>query len=110
MLVALFSLLMATDAVTLGSIFKHFMLPGKLEIYGEGESLFNDVTALILFYFIALPLVGGEKVVLTRLPLVLLGVLFFSIAIGIVIAAAGYLAIKLLRDPIEEFIIIYLVA
>ena len=51
MLVALFSMLMATDAITVSAIMSKFKLPERLKIYAESESLFNDVTALIIFYF-----------------------------------------------------------
>lgn len=43
-------MLMATDAITVSSIMSKFRLPERLKTYAESESLFNDVTALIIFY------------------------------------------------------------
>ncbi|MBT7308934.1 MAG: transporter, partial [Gammaproteobacteria bacterium] len=60
MLISLFAMLMATDAITVSSIMSKFSLPERLKIYAESESLFNDVTALVIFYFIGLPLLTGE--------------------------------------------------
>jgi CPA1 family monovalent cation:H+ antiporter len=109
MLVVLFSMLMATDAITVSSIFSKFSLPERLKIYAEGESLFNDVTALVIFYFVAIPMISGQSVTIIGINYVLLKVLVLSIGVGVAIAYIGYLCMKLLKDPIEQFIIIYLV-
>ena len=109
MLIALFSMLMATDAITVTSIMNKFKLPDKLKIYAESESLFNDVTALIIFYFIALPLISGGEVTVLSIHYTLLKVLIFSIVIGVVVAYAGFLSIKILRNPFDQFVVIYLV-
>jgi len=110
MLFALYIMLMATDAITVTSIFSRFSLPEKLKTYAEGESLFNDVTALVLFYFVALPLAGGRDVPLPGVGVILVKVVLLSTLIGAAGAGAGYLAVKILKDPVEQFIIIYLVA
>jgi CPA1 family monovalent cation:H+ antiporter len=110
MLIALFSMLMATDAITVSSVFSRFPLPSKLKVYAEGESLFNDVTALIIFYFVALPLVTGVDVTLAGVNLAIFKVVTLSMVIGITAALLGYLALKLIKQTIEQFIIIYLVA
>jgi CPA1 family monovalent cation:H+ antiporter len=109
MLITLFSMLMATDAITVSSIFSKFDLPDRLKIYAEGESLFNDVTALVIFYFVAIPLISGKDVTILEINYVLLKVLISSIAVGVSVAYIGYLCMKLLKDPIEQFIVIYLV-
>ncbi len=109
MLIALFTMLMATDAITVSSIFSKFSLPAKLKVYAESESLFNDVTTLILFYFAALPLLSGEAVTFASLNLVLLKVIALSALLGVVLGYLGYLAVKFLTDTLEQFIIIYLV-
>lgn len=109
MLIALFSMLMATDAITVTSIMNKFKLPDKLKIYAESESLFNDVTALIIFYFIALPLISGGEVTVLSIHYTLLKVLIFSIVIGVVVAYFGFLSIKILKNPFDQFVVIYLV-
>jgi len=109
MLLALFSMLMATDAITVASIMSRFKLPEKLKIYAESEALFNDVTALVIFYFIALPLISGGDVSVLSINYILLKVLMFSTIIGVCIAYLGFLAIKILKDQLDQFIVIYLV-
>lgn len=109
MMLALFTMLMATDAITVSSIMSRFKLPNRLKIYAESESLFNDVTALIIYYFIALPLLNGGAVDLVSLNVIVLKVLFFSTLIGVATASAGFLAIKVLRNPFDQFLIIYLI-
>ncbi len=109
MMLALFTMLMATDAITVSSIMSRFKLPNRLKIYAESESLFNDVTALIIYYFIALPLLNGGAVDLMSLNVIVLKVLFFSTLIGVATASAGFLAIKVLRNPFDQFLIIYLI-
>ncbi|MEA3370538.1 MAG: cation:proton antiporter [Campylobacterota bacterium] len=110
MLVALFTMLMATDAITVSSIMNKFKLPERLKIYAESESIFNDVVALIIFYFIALPLIDGGAVSLVSINYILFKVLIFSTIIGVVVAYFGFLSIKILKNPFDQFIIIYLVA
>jgi len=109
MLVALFSMLMATDAITVASVMSKFKLPERLKIYAESESLFNDVTALIIFYFIALPLLTGGEVNVLSINITLVKVVLLSSFIGITISVIGYSFMKILKDPLEQFIIIYLV-
>lgn len=109
MLIALFSMLMATDAITVSSIMSKFKLPEKLKIYAESESLFNDVTALIIYYFIALPLLSGGDVSTFDINTTLLKVLILSISIGMFIAYIGYFTIKLLKNSFDQFLVIYLI-
>ncbi len=109
MLIALFSMLMATDAITVAAIMSKFKLPKTLKIYAESESLFNDVTALIIFYFIAIPLISGSEVTFISINIVLFKVLFLSITIGVGVATLGYLATKILKNPLDQFIILYLI-
>ncbi len=108
--IALFTMLMATDAITVSSIFSNFHLPKQLKIYAEGESLLNDVTALVIFYFLALPMLNGVDISFYELNLVIVKVVAFSIIIGVVSGVGGFMGIKILKDPIEQFIIIYLVS
>ncbi len=108
-LIALFSMLMATDAITVSSIMGKFKLPHQIKIYAESESLFNDVTALIIFYFIAIPLINGANVTFISINITLLKVLLLSISIGVLVASIGYFAIKILKNTFDQFLIIYLV-
>jgi len=109
MLVALFSMLMATDAITVASIMSKFKLPEKLKVYAESESLFNDVTALIIYYFIALPMISGGDVTILDINMTLVKVLVLSVSIGVIIAYLGYFTIKILKDSFDQFLVIYLI-
>ncbi len=109
MLIALYTMLMATDAISVSSIMNKFKLPERLKIYAESESIFNDVVALIIFYFIALPLISGGEVSLLCINYILFKVLIFSSIIGLIVAYFGFLSIKILKNPFDQFIIIYLV-
>lgn len=109
MLIALFSMLMATDAITVASIMSKFKLPQKLKIYAESESLFNDVTALIIYYFIALPMISGGEVTVLDINLTLVKILVLSVAIGMIIAFIGYYTIKIVKNSFDQFIVIYLI-
>lgn len=109
MLLALFSMLMATDAITVSSIMSKFKLPEKLKIYAESESLFNDVTALIIFYFIALPMISGGDLIIFDINMTLIKVLFLSTTIGMIVAYIGYFFIKILKNSFDQFLVIYLI-
>ena len=109
MLIALFSMLMATDAITVSSIMSKFKLPEKLKIYAESESLFNDVTALIIFYFIAMPMISGGTLTIVDINTTLVKVLFLSTIIGIVVAYIGYYTIKVLKHSFDQLLVIYLI-
>ncbi len=109
-LACLFSPLLATDAITVTSMAGKFDLPRRLRLIAEGESLFNDATALIAFYFIALPILREGDVGFDSVSLMLVRVFVFSSLIGIATAFVGFAILKLLRDPIEQFSSAYLVA
>lgn len=109
MLIALFAMLMATDAITVSSIMSKFRLPIKLKIYAESESLFNDVTALIIFYFIALPLISGENITFLEINIKLLQVLFLSSVIGVIVAYIGYFMMKIIKNSFDQLLLIYLI-
>ncbi|MGB5866862.1 MAG: cation:proton antiporter [Arcobacteraceae bacterium] len=109
MLVALFTMLMATDAITVTSIMSKFNLPNKLKIYAESESLFNDVTALIIFYFIAMPMISGSMLTVIDINITLIKVLFLSTIIGIIVAYVGYFTIKVLKNSFDQLLVIYLI-
>jgi len=109
MLITLFSMLMATDAITVSSIMSKFKLPEKLKIYAESESLFNDVTSLVIFYFVALPMISGGQLTIIDINSTLVKVLFLSTFIGIFVAYIGYYTIKILKNSFDQLLVIYLI-
>src|SRR5574344_486914 len=58
-LVALFAMCMATDPVAVIAVFKKFKVPHKLKFLAEGESLFNDAAALIMFNSFGIAILTG---------------------------------------------------
>jgi NhaP-type Na+/H+ or K+/H+ antiporter len=109
-LILLFAPLMATDVVSVSSIFSKFSLPKKLKLYSEGESLFNDITAMVIFFFIALPLSQGEDFSFSAMNLMFFKVLSLSIFIGLVFGIMGYYMFKFFNDSFEQFLAIYVTA
>jgi len=110
MLGSLYVILMATDAATISSTFDRFTLPDKLKIYAKGESLFNNILALILFFFIVKPILIGSDIHLLQFNQHTFEVITFSLLTGLVVAFFGYLGLKIIKQPIEQFIILYLVS
>ncbi len=53
------ALISATDPVAVVALFKEVGAPKRLAILVEGESLFNDATAIVLFQIILVAVVGG---------------------------------------------------
>ena len=109
-LLILFTPLMATDVVSVGAIFSKFNLPSKLKLYAEGESLFNDITAMVIFFFIAIPFLNGENLSFSSLIEVTLKTLVLSMLIGLILGLLGYYSFKYSRENFEEFISVYLMA
>ena len=109
-LLIVFTPLMATDVVSVGAIFSKFKLPQKLKLYAEGESLFNDITAMLIFFFIAIPILHGEDISLGSLFQVTLYTVISSIIIGLIIGLVGYYSFKVSKNNFEEFISIYVMA
>lgn len=109
-LLLLFTPLMATDVVSVGAIFSKFKLPNQLKLLAEGESLFNDITAMVIFFFIAMPLLNGEALSLSELTNHMFFSILFSAMIGVVAGFLGYEIFKISRETYEEFISIYLMA
>ena len=52
----------ATDPVAVMAIFKELQVPKRLAVLVEGESLFNDATAIVLFGILAAMLSGNSTV------------------------------------------------
>ena len=81
----------ATDPVAVIATFRDLGVPRRLATLVEGESLFNDATALVLFGA-TVQLIGGE-VGLGEAASDLLATVVASIGIGL---AAGWLAVRLI--------------
>ncbi len=108
MLISLFAMVLATDAVSVSSIFSQFELPHSLKVLTEGESLFNDATAMIAFLFIGLPLMSGAHITAGDVSFILVKVLFGSLIVGVIVGYLAKIVLGLLHTVVDEFIIILL--
>ena len=80
------AILSATDPVAVVAIFKDLGAPKRLAVLVEGESLFNDATAIVLFNILAgMILTGVEPTVLSGVQS-FLTVFVGGIAVGLVMA------------------------
>jgi len=102
--VTLFAINMATDAVSVQSVLSQFKgIPHQTKVLIEGESLGNDATAVIAFFFIGMPwMISGEMTFATA-SMASLKVFAFSTILGLAIAAIFYLAMKLFSNKRSEF-------
>jgi CPA1 family monovalent cation:H+ antiporter len=110
MLIALFAMVLATDAVSVAAIFSPFKLPHSLKVLTEGESLFNDATAVIAFFFIALPLIQGQTVSSFDVTYILFKVLIVSTLIGLLVGFIAQFIMRFFHEALDEFIMILLTA
>ena len=102
--VSLFAINMATDAVSVQSILSRFKgISHHLKVLIEGESLGNDATAVIAFFFIGLPWMMSGEMDAGHAALDALRVFVVSIGIGLAIGFIFYMLMKLFSDRRSEF-------
>jgi CPA1 family monovalent cation:H+ antiporter len=102
--VALFAINMATDAVSVQSVLSRFKGIGEdIKVLIEGESLGNDATAVIAFFFIGLPWMMSGEIDAGHAAMDALRVFAVSIGTGIVLGFAFYMLMKLFSDKRVEF-------
>jgi CPA1 family monovalent cation:H+ antiporter len=96
-IIALFCMVMATDPITVSSVFNNFKVPHNLKIMAEGESLFNDATAIIMFSM-ALAFMSGTAPTEIA-PLVGQGIMVIvgAVFVGIVTGMVGLYLMSLTR-------------
>jgi CPA1 family monovalent cation:H+ antiporter len=104
--VVLFAMVLATDPVSVVSIFSKFELPHRLKILAEGESLFNDATALIVFVFVGLYALGGGELTAGYVGEISIEVVFGSVSIGVVIGYIGLAVMKTTENRIAEMMVL----
>jgi Na+:H+ antiporter len=106
--ITLFAMVLATDPVSVVSIFSKFELPHQLKMLAEGESLFNDATALIVFVFIGLYALDGNIITPGYVAEVSFSVIFGSVFVGISIGLIGLMLMKTTENRIAEMMILIL--
>jgi len=106
--IVLFAMVMATDPVSVISIFSKFELPHSLKILAEGESLFNDATALIVFVFIGLYALEGGKITSGYVGEISLVVVFGSAGLGSIVGYLCLIALKTTENRVAEMMVLIL--
>lgn len=110
MMAALMCMVLATDPVTVSSVFGRFKLPHNLKVIAEGESLFNDASALIVFS-IALTYmgVGGEHAV--KDPFVYsFQMVSGALLIGLMVGWSGLQVLRFVHDAMTETMVVLAMA
>lgn len=105
-IVLLFCMLAANDPITVSAIFANFNIPQKLKILTEGESLFNDATALIIFSIALVALNNPENVTTGFIVMKTVSVIFGALVVGIVSGYLTTIALRLSNEPLVEGTII----
>ncbi len=102
--VALFAINMATDAVSVQSVLSQFKtISHETKVLIEGESLGNDATAVIAFFFIGLPWMIQGNIDPISVSFVSLKVFFVSFLAGMIIGYFFYMIMKLYSNKRGEF-------
>ncbi|MCF6244770.1 MAG: cation:proton antiporter [Sulfurovum sp.] len=102
--VSLFAINMATDAVSVQSILSRFNgISHHIKVLIEGESLGNDATAVIAFFFIGLPWMMSGSIDAGTAAFDALRVFAMSMGIGLMIGFFFYMLMKLFSDKRGEF-------
>lgn len=104
--IVLFAMVLATDPVSVVSIFSKFELPHRLKILAEGESLLNDATALIVFVFVGLFALGGGEITAPYIAEISGEVIFGSVAVGMLVGFAGLALMKSTSNRIAEMMVL----
>jgi len=107
-IIVLFAMVLATDPVSVISIFSRFELPHRLKILAEGESLFNDATALIVFVFIGIYALEGGRITTAYVTEISLIVVLGSSLLGAGIGYLGLLALKTTENRMAEMMVLIL--
>jgi CPA1 family monovalent cation:H+ antiporter len=95
----------ATDPVAVVSQLKVANAPHKLGTMIEGESLFNDATAIVLFGILVAMATGGGEVGLLSGTLLLLKVLVGGVVVGAVFALFTKIILKLVGPNADYYVV-----
>ena len=101
-IVMLFCMISATDPITVSAIFSNFNVPHKLKFLTEGESLFNDATALIIFSLALSTLMGTADLSGGGIVQKSFSVIFGAVVIGLGLGIITFNALKLSDDALVE--------
>jgi len=101
--VSLFAINMATDAVSVQSVLSRFKgISHDIKVLIEGESLGNDATAVIAFFFIGLPWMMSGHIDAGHAAMDALRVFVVSTLIGLALGFGFYMLMKLFSNKRGE--------
>lgn len=92
--IILFSIISATDPITVSSVFSNFKVPHKLKIITEGEGLFNDATAIVVLTLALQALNHNGQITSFFIIKTMVMTILIALIIGIII---GYISIQFLK-------------
>lgn len=107
-MVALMTMVVATDPVTVAAVFGNYKLPHRLKFLAEAESLHNDATAFIIFSVAVLLMT--QDMTVTEITAKGIATLAGALGIGLAAGGVGVYLLKLSNDPVTEAFIILMVA
>lgn len=109
-LVALFCMVMATDPVAVSAVFGNFQVPHNLKIMAEGESLFNDATALIFFGLAVSMITSTKEIDVLHTTAHSIMVIVGAAIIGMLVGMVGLYMMSLTRKPAVQTALIMAIA
>lgn len=106
---ALFCMIAATDPVSVSSVFGKVRLPHGLKVLAEGESLFNDATAIIIFS-IALTYLSADGPRVDHVPFFAFSVIAGALGIGLATGYAGLWILSVVHNATAESFLVLAMA
>jgi Na+/H+ antiporter len=94
-----------TDAIAATSVFRKLGIPRRAATLVEGESLFNDATALVAYRTALLAATGAATFVLSDAVAGFAAAVVGGIAIGVVVGAVAALVLRWLDNPPVEVLL-----
>jgi len=94
-----------TDAISATSIFRRIPIPRRMAAIVEGESLFNDATALVAYRTFLLAATGAAGFVLVDAVAGFAAAVVGGVAIGALVGIAGAILLRWLDHPPVEVLL-----
>lgn len=106
----LFCIISATDPVTVSAVLGNFNVPHKLKILVEGESLFNDATAIIVFSIALIAMKADASITAEFIGTKIVAVICGAAIVGGVLGWMSFRLLRLSEDPLVESAILLMTA
>ena len=100
------AVLAATDASPITTRFPRLGVPKRLRMLMDGEDLFNDATAIVIFtIFLYVAVHPNEDIGLTDATIAFAAVFFGGIFIGLLVGLASLLVSRLFEDSVQQALV-----